>query len=164
MRSDTICGPKTFQERAARCAPYLKFNIGYADYAAGTTNNTAVDVSLYTLPAMCGIVAVQYRRISNWDGTSNTSVPLQIGDSGSVARNLSSTEMCDDGTEVLLKYEVTSTGGLVSATAATTVNARLAAVSSEKPSTLTSGSTDLHLFVVDFGIMAEGSSEEDSAT
>jgi hypothetical protein len=161
-KTTSSVGAPSFQERAARAPSYVKKNTTYADFAAESSDNTDADVSLgYTLPMNCGILAVQSVRVVNWDGSDNTSIPLVIGDAGDLDRNLSSTEMCTDGTEDILKYEVTAAGGIVSTSASTTILATILAVASENPSTLTGGSADIYMFVVDFGLLTEGSTQED---
>ena len=164
MRADIKIGPKTFQERMGRAPVWIKKNITHADLTEATAN-TAQTVALITLPKRHAIVAVQAILVTAFknsaDAAFNTTT-VSVGDTGDVDRNLTAIETNENGTEIPLKYELTSTNGVVSQTADTTVNARFSAMAAKSLVDLDTGSIDFFLCVQDFDLLTAGSSEEDS--
>jgi hypothetical protein len=136
----------THEERVKHFATHVA-KITHEDLTEATVN-TAQDIALLTTPASkCSVevvktvLATPFKDAS--DAAFNTNA-LIIGDSGDTARLLASQELNENGTEVLKKR---GTGTAQVYTAATVINANVAAMAAKALADVDTGEVLVYLII-----------------
>lgn len=118
--------------------------IGHADLTQ-STDNTAQDVKILTVPANSIVTRVAIRLATPFQKTGTTaynSNALIIGDSGDTDRWLTSTELNVNGTEILAKVQPSTIPAAY--VTATDINANFASMASYDLAELDAG--EVHIF------------------